>query len=888
MSTYIMPLRKKWFIAMLMLSTISNSFARTYYSRQSGLWSVPSTWSTVTYGNATNAGTYPQRGDIVFIGNGHNVTMNTNAVTANVTVGQGISGSLMFSNSTAYLMVISGNLTVNRGATFGYASNSSRAHNCFISGNLTNSGRVDVYYDANDYINLTFNSTTNTVVSGAGSWDLNTVTVNKTSLSTYRVEVTVAAFETAIRSLSVVVGTYAHNNTGTYSVNPSAGNLTVGPNAVFEAKSGILHLSPNSDYLYLQGQLAVTGGTMRIGSTAGNQGLRYDQSGTTIPGVTISSGSFNVYGGITYRSGHSTDPFRFSLTSGTALLNTGTNGTASEVFKINNNISSRFTMSGGSVTLQKPNRTGTSISDFDICGSSGVITNTGGTLYFGNSSTSNGAVFTFYPYATASMPDTRVSGLIARTVTLAPTASVTSNCSFKSLYIEFNKTFDVRSAAGTTGDSRSLSLTGTYDGIRAFYNAGTFNGRTGTVVLNGTLAQRIDGTVTTTFYNLTISNSFGVRLNRAANVSHSLLMSTGKLTTSATNILTCLAGASSNIGSSISYVDGPMQQVVASISPTTINYPVGKGSSFRPVILAVQHSTAASVTYSSEVFNVSARAMSFTLAPTLGWVSDIRYYSITRTSVANLTNARVTLSYGADDYVTDPANLRVARDNGTSTWLDLGGTGTASGTGSITSSNFSGFNSYFTLANTPGGTNPLPVEFVKFNGRAQSSSTLVYWSTASEENSDYYEVQRSSDGVDFKPVGRVVAAGFSTELRNYEYVDAHPVDGYNYYRLRQVDRDGTEDYTQIIAVHFRSSSLQVYPNPIQSELISVVVPEGNILIGADLLDLSGKKVLNLQSAGSNGNAVQFALGSQVIPGSYLLRVTDQAGSVWIQKVIVAQ
>lgn len=887
MCTYIMPLRKKWFIALLLLTSFSSSFGRTYYSRQSGLWSVPSTWSTVTYGNITNAGTYPQRGDVVYIGDGHDITMNVNAVTASITVGQGTSGSLMYSNYLTFLMVIAGDLTVNAGATFGYAANSSRMHNCYISGNFVNNGTVDVYYDANDYVNITFNSRVNSVVSGTGSWDLNTVTLYKSTLTSYRLEVTASAFETAVRNLVVTYGTYAHNNAGTYNVNPSGGNLTVGPDAIFEAMAGILHLSPNNDYVYLQGQLNVSGGTMRIGASTGLQGLRYDQNGATIPGVTVSSGSLNVYGGITYRIGHSADPFRFSQSGGTTLLNTGSNGCSAEVFQISNNASSRFTMSSGSITLQKPNTTGVTVADFDFCGTTGVVTCTGGTLYFGNSSTSNGAVFTFQPYSVNPMPDTRISGLVARAITLAPVANATGDCSFKSMYIEFNKTLDMRAASGTTGDTRNMDLTGTYDGIRAFYNAGTFTPRSGTVSLIGTAGQRIDGSVTTTFYNLTVNNSSGVRLNRTVNVSNTLMMTNGVMTSTSTNTIVCLAGAAANIGSSVSYVDGPMQQLVASTSAQTINFPVGKNGVYRPIILAVQHSTSASVTYTSEVYNISARAMSYALPPTIDWVSDIRYYTITRTSVANLSNARVTLSYGADDYVTDPANLRVARDNGSAAWLDLGGTGTAAGTGSITSSNFSGFNTYFTLANNPGGSNPLPVKFVNFDGKSAENTALLNWSTSSEENSDYFEIQRSTDGAAFEPIGVVKAAGFSTELVQYEFTDHQPVHGTNYYRLRQVDMDGHQEMTHVVAITFNKTSMQVFPNPIQAGFVSVQLPDNDMAYVASLFDLSGKEVASLQSNGAEGARSVFTIGQDVLPGSYLLRVMDVSGRAWIQKVVVA-
>ncbi|MBK9399567.1 MAG: T9SS type A sorting domain-containing protein [Bacteroidetes bacterium] len=886
MKTLIMPLRKSGFIALLVLSFLSESNARTYYSRQSGLWSVNTSWSTVTYGSPVNAGTFPQRGDVVFIGDGHNISMNVNSVTASITIGQGSSGSLLYSNYLTFLMVVAGNITVNSGAAFGYASNSSRMHNLFISGSIINNGSVDLYVDANDYVNVTFNSAINSVISGTGSWDLNRVTVFKSTLISYRLEATVLAFETAIRELVVGFGTYVHNNRFTYNVNPALGDFTVGPNAIIQVMDGVLHLSPNSNYVYLQGQITVTAGTMRIGSATGNFGLRYDQSGAGIPAIDVTGGTLSVYGGITYRSGNSGDPLRFSQSGGNVLLNSGSTGTNLEVFNVGNSASSRFTMSAGTITLQKPG-SGAGLTDFNICGTSGTVTVSGGTVVFGNASTASGSTFKFTPYGTVNHPNFRVSGPAAAIVTLCPVANSTSDFRVMSLNIDANKIFDNRSVSGTTGDSRNIILTDNFDGLHAFYNNGTFTPRTGTITLQGGEGLWIGGSSTTSFYNLTLNNSMGSNLTQTIQISNTLLMLDGVMFSSAATPVVCLAGAASNIGSSISYVDGPMQQLVASSSAQSINFPVGKNGAYRPIILAVQHSSVATVTYTSEVWNNSARAMGYSLPPTLTWVSDIRHYTITRSAVANLSNARVTLSYGADDFVTDFSNLRVARDNGASAWLDLGGVGTANGTGSITSANFNGFNNYFTLANASGGVNPLPVEFVKFNGLAQGNLVMLDWTTATEVNSDFFEVQRSGDGHEFIPIGRVMAKGFSNSISDYQFKDVQPLKGMSYYRLRQVDRDGTDEFTNIVAVNFTKSTLSVFPNPVADKIIRMVLPEQeNGVLVANLFDMTGKNVQYIGNVLTDGYSRQFQIDASLLPGTYLLKVSDGKGQEWQEKVVL--
>lgn len=889
MCDFLNTFRKPGWIFIVLMSLFYESSAINYYSKQSGLWSVNSTWSTVGHASLVNTGTYPRKGDVVFIGDGHNVSMNVNSVTASITVGQGTSGSLIYSNYLTFLMVVAGNLTVNNGATFGYASNSSRMHNLFISGSIINNGTVDLYVDPNDFVNITFNSAINSTISGSGSWDLNRVNLVKSTFTSYYLDVTSNAFELAIRELVVTYGTFIHNNAGTYSVNQTLGNFTILQNAIIKVQNGVLHLSPNADFVYLEGEMQVVNGIMRIGRSLGVQGIRYRSNPTKIPVIDISGGSLQVYGGITFRSGYAADPLRYNQSGGTVLLNMGTTGTNLELFKINNSTSSRFTMSGGNIVLQKPNTSLGVYSDFDLCGGIGNIAFTDGTVEFGNASTSAGVTFNFTPYAGATQPNFKVTGPAGASITLKTSSGSTSDFVLHSLNIDPNKTFDIRSISGAPGDTKNMTLLSNFDGLNTFYNNGSFVPRNGTVTFQGAEGLWIGGSTTTTFYNLNLDNGFGLALAQNINISNQLLLLNGILYSTPGAQITSLAGASSNLGSSISYVDGPFEQVVASTSAQTLNLPVGKNGSFRPIILAVQHTSFSPVSYVSEVWNVSPRAMSYALPPSLGWVSDVRYFNLTRSAVANLSNARITLTYGADDFVTDPTNLRVARDNGSSAWLDLGGTGTSAGSGSITSNNFNGFNTYFTLANATGGINPLPVEYSSFTAQANKSNVDVKWSTASEVNSDYFIVEKSTNGIQFDPIGKLNAAGFSTVIQSYLHVDEHPTSGNNYYRLKQMDRDGAFEYSDVKVVNFKKSVMNVYPNPVSNGVISIsldAIQDESMLVR--LMDMSGKVVAASIMSISNSIQNQFAFDRSLKPGVYLFELTNTAGNKWHERILLTQ
>ncbi|HQF28419.1 MAG TPA: hypothetical protein PLD36_07365 [Bacteroidia bacterium] len=888
MRTLIKPYLKVHLMALaFVLVSVGNASAVTYYSRtNNGMWKNPTTWSTVTYGNTTNTGTYPQRGDIVFIGNAYTINVDTNVVVTNLTIGQGVSGKLFFPSNTIRSITVNGNLTINKGAQFAYAGNNTKTHSLFISGNLINNGLLDLYSDANDLVNLTFNGKVNSTVSGTGTFDLNTVTLFKNTLTTYELNVQVSSFETAVRTLVLTYGTYVHNNTGNFQVNPFGGNFTIPVDASVTVPVGILALSPRNQYLYLEGKINVTGGTVTVGSTAGNGGIRYYKNGTSIAAINISSGQLSVYGGITNRIGYATDPFVLNITGGSILCNSGTTGTTDPLLHMNNNASSAFRMSGGNIVFQKPNRTGSTVADFDLNGTAGAVAVTDGTVQFGNASTSAGAKFNFVPYSGVVQPNFKVSGPAASTVSLYTSNSSTSDFSLLSLNIESSKVFDINSISGTAGSSKVMTLTHNFDGIHGFYNNGTFNARNSTVLMQAPEGQWIGGSVTTTFYKLSINNPFGVSIGAPINISNSLTLFNGIVYTTSTNIITCLANSSASIGSSIAYIDGPLAQVVASSTAKTLNIPLGKNGVYRPMILAIRHTNSTSVTYVSEVMASSARSMSYTLPSTLSWVSDVRYYNINRTAVANLATARLTLTYGTDDVVTNYSNLRIARDNGTTAWIDLGGSGTANGSGNITSTTFSGFNRYFTLANSSSGSNPLPVEFVAFNAIGKRGNALLDWSTASEKDADYFEVQKSKDGKNFYSIGKVLAHGNSTVMNYYNFVDANIGNGVFYYRIKEIDYNGEYLLTGIKVVkQSQVGVVALYPNPVSNGTFSVVMPEDRVgVCHVVLYDNSGRLVYEELTSDYNS---KFTVSSeQLFPGSYSVKITDSAGNEWQNRIVV--
>lgn len=880
--------RKMSIVLALVLFVASTVNAATYYSRTSGgNWNSAATWSTVAYGNATNAGTFPQAGDIANIGDGYTIYINTAINVATINVGQGVSGILEFRSTSNFTVNVSGNITINTGAKMWYNSATARTHQINLAGNFTNFGTVDFYFAGGAIVNLTFNTNSNSTVSGTGTWDLNTVTLNKSVTTANALTISANTFEAGIRTFIGTYGTYVHNNTSTYAINPTTATFTIGPNMIYKVPLGTMWFASAADNVILQGALYVNGGNVYIGTTAGNQGIRYDQNGAGVPYLEVSSGTLSVYGGITYGTASTTEPFSFKMNGGNILLNSGTTKSNRQLFYMNDVAASIFNMSAGTITLQSPNIIGASVIDFSLCGSLGTVTTTGGTVQFGNNSTASGVTFNFRPYANATMPNFKVTGLPANAVTVKTSFGTTANFKLLSLYIDVNKTFDIRSIGGALGDSKTMTLLSTANGLDAIYSDGTFTARTGNVTFNTSGAQAIGGASVTSFYDLSINNVSNITLNKAATVTHLLNMVLGKLITTNTNVLTCASTATASIGSATSYVDGPMVHTVAAATLQTKTYPIGKGSAYRPVVLAVTHSNATSVTYRAEINNSPATALPFSYPATISNVSAVRYVRFIRSAVANFTSGRIQMYYNTDDVVGDKNTLLVAHDDGVSQWQNFGGTATANWVGNITSALFTNFHTYFALANPPGGGNALPINLTSFNAAFVGKNVETTWSTATEINNDFFTVERSSDNVIYTPIGTVDGAGNSTDNRNYTFIDQQPLRGISYYRLKQTDYDGRFEYFAAKVVQNKNKGTFVlFPNPAANTSVIHLSGEtdlANAVITVE--DITGKTIPSTYRLTENGS-VEIKIDEYYLKTGSIFFVTATDGQTVVREKLL--
>jgi len=318
--------------------------------------------------------------------------------------------------------------------------------------------------------------------------------------------------------------------------------------------------------------------------------------------------------------------------------------------------------------------------------------------------------------------------------------------------------------------------------------------------------------------NLTMNYSSGVSPGGKTFVNGTLTMTSGNLTTTSSNLLTVGSSGTISGGSSSSFVNGPLKHTIASTSSTGKTFPIGKGSAYRPITLTITQDAATSTEYTAEVFN--SAPTSRTLPGTLDKVSSVRYCNVTKGDGAGVTDATIKINYDSDDGVTDYTNLRIAKDDGSGNWVDLGGTGSANTTGNITSTtNFTSF-SDFVLANATDGDNSLPVGLSDFQAIAGNGKVTLKWITESEIDNLGFNIYRSTkynDQLSMINDQLIPGAGNSSQRHDYEYVDKGLTNGVTYwYKLEDVDYSGnTKLHGPVSAIPMKNvipSEFRLYPN----------------------------------------------------------------------------
>jgi hypothetical protein len=223
------------------------------------------------------------------------------------------------------------------------------------------------------------------------------------------------------------------------------------------------------------------------------------------------------------------------------------------------------------------------------------------------------------------------------------------------------------------------------------------------------------------------------------------------------------------------------------------------------------------------------------------------------------------------------------------TQLDLV-TGTTSYDFTITSDPASAGSDRFTIVYRQVVLSPVPVTFISVNAHLAGAAVKVDWKVAAESGIRNYEVQRSADGRRFITAGNVSATGNNSGEVNYSWMDATPLSGNNFYRIKSVGVSGEVKYTYIVKVSRGeiAPSYTVAPNPVEGSVLNIQFKnqaEGRYSLR--LLATSGETVFTAVKEHAGGNSTQVInLPASIARGAYQLEIISPDKKKEIQNLFI--
>ena len=179
----------------------------------------------------------------------------------------------------------------------------------------------------------------------------------------------------------------------------------------------------------------------------------------------------------------------------------------------------------------------------------------------------------------------------------------------------------------------------------------------------------------------------------------------------------------------------------------------------------------------------------------------------------------------------------------------------------------------------------LPVELSKFIAYSNEYSILVEWETIMELENDFFTVEKSTDGRTFAEIAKLDGAGISIEVNKYMFIDKEPVDGRNYYRLKQTDINGNFEYFEVAIVNYRDAgSISIYPNPV-SETMKINLTSNLVGQTADIVIFSissGKQVI-LKSIDAIG--YELNINTAELPAGMYTVVVNVGNQIFNKKIV---
>ncbi|MFH1196964.1 MAG: FISUMP domain-containing protein [bacterium] len=185
----------------------------------------------------------------------------------------------------------------------------------------------------------------------------------------------------------------------------------------------------------------------------------------------------------------------------------------------------------------------------------------------------------------------------------------------------------------------------------------------------------------------------------------------------------------------------------------------------------------------------------------------------------------------------------------------------------------------------------VPVELENFRIEINGNGINLKWTTATETNNRGFEIERSNDSQDFYKIGFVNGAGTTTEKNTYLFCDENPNNGISYYRLKQIDYDGSFEYSKTIEVNFEKqldfSLSQNYPNPFNpSTKIKYSIPE-KCFISLKIFDVLGNEIQTLANEKKEAGNYEIEFdGSEFPSGVYFIKLNANQNNMFKKMLLL--
>ncbi len=484
-----------------------------------------------------------------------------------------------------------------------------------------------------------------------------------------------------------------------------------------------------------------------------------------------------------------------------------------------------------------------------------------------------------------------------------------------------NNDIDVSENFTTSSATSVFNLNGYYMKVgKNFTNAngtGTFTGivsapRASTVEFNTSNNGTLTNTAGVLNFNKVVMNKTGGAklslsgVNSRMNIDSTLTLTSGNIVTTAlptleVNMKYYLPAALIG-GSATSYIEGTLRRKIANglgspVIPADYYYPLGDPAvGFNQAL--IKFTSAATIFDLTGTFRTWPAMASPAAGPTaveciiatydLKPIFNNGYWEFKRSTAVVAGNYNVSL-FNVGETNNTGSGWTVATAPNTSnpnliaSWGLLGQCVPASTAGNTQRVNFNptpgtaatSFDHYYATAQTFQNVF-LPVELLYFNAEPKGEKVLCSWETSSEVNNDYFDVERSNDGMEFEAIGRVkgFGAGTTTEKHSYSFFDKDLCEDIRYYRLKQVDMDGSFNYSKAIAINCRrSDGIELYPNPANSSITYQFYYQEDADLTLNILDISGRVVRFEKIRVQKGINQLHSLIDDLASGAYTLRIS---------------